>query len=584
MANCWDTMECPKGRKQECPAFKINRGDKCWLLTDTLCKGEKKGTMIEKMASCKNCKFYQDNNRIIFMGIKGKFYIVTALILLMVGYLGLFSLYQMKNNNDHYNELIQYNVGVISDTKNALIEFEKGALDLRGYILTGQDRYLRNYRNDKQNFEKYMTEIKSLLRTDQGKELYVVLQNNYDIFCKYADTAIEIRNTKTINDVIKYIEQNPGVNNNVVNAAKKLIEYDEKLLIEGQEASDRMIYYTTKAIIISLAIVLLLCIVASAFLTASISKPLLSLEKQTNRIASGDLTASHVLIKNRDEIGSLANAYNQMINSLKDIVNRVAEKAVDVSSASRQLSSSAEQTAASASETTSTIFEIAQSVNQVSNNAQVVADEAQNVSSHAATGWEDIESITQQMEDIKQSTQSILEVIKRLNDKSGEITKIVELITQISDQTNLLALNAAIEAARAGDAGRGFAVVAEEVRKLAEQSNLAAKEIFNLIQAIQNESHDAVGIAEKGSESVKEGTGVIIGVGNSFKNIIDSVHKLSKEIQNVATSTIEMSDGMQNIASVSQEQNAVMEEISASSQTMAKTAQELNHIASLFKR
>lgn len=107
------------------------------------------------------------------------------------------------------------------------------------------------------------------------------------------------------------------------------------------------------------------------------------------------------------------------------------------------------------------------------------------------------------------STQAVLEVIKQLNNKSGEINKIVELITHISDQTNLLALNAAIEAARAGEAGRGFAVVAEEVRKLAEQSSAAAKDIFALIQVIQDEFSGAVDIAGKGSESVKQGTKVI---------------------------------------------------------------------------
>lgn len=188
------------------------------------------------------------------------------------------------------------------------------------------------------------------------------------------------------------------------------------------------------------------------------------------------------------------------------------------------------------------------------------------------------------MEDIQQSTKSILDVINKLNDKSNEINRIVELITQISDQTNLLALNAAIEAARAGDAGRGFAVVADEVRKLAEQSNSAAKDISNLIQTIQTEASGAVVIADKGSESVKHGTKVIMEVGNSFKYIIDSVQSLSGEIQEVASSTIEMSKGMQNIAAVSEEQTAVMEEISASSRTMANTSQDLNHIASLFKR
>lgn len=417
-----------------------------------------------------------------------------------------------------------------------------------------------------------MKVVKSLLTSEKNIDLYNVIIDKYNIFNKYAETAIDLKRNKSMNDVLNYIDQNPSVNTDVVKSSQDLITSAEQLMKDDQLKSENIIANSTKTIIIVLIVIILICVAITIFLTFSISMPILSLEKQTNLIASGDLTASHVLIENKDEIGSLANAYNQMINSLKDVVNRVATKAEDVAVASEQLSATAQQTAASATETASTVSEVVQTVEQVSTNAQTVADESQNVASHAAAGWDSIEKITKQMEDIQQSTKAILDVINKLNDKSNEINRIVELITQISDQTNLLALNAAIEAARAGDAGRGFAVVAEEVRKLAEQSNSAAKDISNLIQAIQTESSGAVVIADKGSESVKHGTNVIMEVGKSFKYIIDSVQNLSGEIKEVASSTVEMSKGMQNIAAVSEEQTAVMEEISASSQTMANTA------------
>lgn len=298
--------------------------------------------MLEKMANCKKCDFYMSSNKVKNFGIKGKFYLASILILLVVSFLGLYSLNQMKKIDNNFDELIKHRVGVVSSTKDALIHFEKAALSARGFVLTGQNKFIDNYNEEKKEFEQDMVEVNTLLTTDKGKELYKTIMIKYNIFTKYADTAFEIKQTKTLNDLMFYMGQNPEVNNDVVKAAENLINLAEQLKIEEQDYANKIINNAEKNIMLLLVIILLICILVSFFLTESISKPILSLEKQTNLIASGDLTASHVLIKNKDEIGSLANAYNQMINSLKDIVNRVAEKAEDVASASEQLSASAQ--------------------------------------------------------------------------------------------------------------------------------------------------------------------------------------------------------------------------------------------------
>lgn len=365
LANCWEVQSCPSDRKQECPAFKIGRGDKCWLVTGTLCKNQQ-GTMLEKMDNCRKCDFYKESNVVKYYGIKGKFILASAMILLVVAFLGLFSLSQMKKINNNFGYLIEHRVGVVSNTKDALIHFEKEALDLRGYILTGQQRYFDNYKTDMNDYEADMKVVKSLLTTEKGKELYGIIIDKYNIFNKYAETVIDLKRNKSMNEVLSYIDQNPGVNTNVVKASQDLIALAEQLMKDEQLYSEKIVSSATKAIIIVLILIMLICLAITIFLAFSISKPILNLEKQTNLIASGDLTASHVLIGNKDEIGSLANAYNQMINSLKDIVNRVATKAEDVAAASEQLSATAQQTAASATETASTVSEVVQTVDQLS--------------------------------------------------------------------------------------------------------------------------------------------------------------------------------------------------------------------------
>lgn len=186
------------------------------------------------------------------------------------------------------------------------------------------------------------------------------------------------------------------------------------------------------------------------------------------------------------------------------------------------------------------------------------------------------------MDTIEQANQNNVEVIEFLNQSASEITKIVDVISKIADQTNLLALNAAIEAARVGDQGRGFAVVAEEVRKLAEQSNGAAKEVYNLINGIQQESQRAVESMGLSRVEVLEGAKVVHSVGEKIEQIITAVQRVTSEIQSVAAATEEMTAAIQNVAAATQEQTATIEEVSATAMTLTRMAEEMDVMAKRF--
>jgi methyl-accepting chemotaxis protein len=188
--------------------------------------------------------------------------------------------------------------------------------------------------------------------------------------------------------------------------------------------------------------------------------------------------------------------------------------------------------------------------------------------------------------------------ISELAAKSDQIGAIVLTITGIAEQTNLLALNAAIEAARAGDQGRGFAVVAEEVRKLAEDSQRAAKEISDLIGAIQQETTSAVNVVEDGARRTEEGAAVVERTRAAFERIGTSVDDMSARIeqiaavsQQIAASTNTMQQGISEVAAVAEESSASTEEVSASSeqtsasaQEIAASAQELSSSAEMLNR
>ena len=221
----------------------------------------------------------------------------------------------------------------------------------------------------------------------------------------------------------------------------------------------------------------------------------------------------------------------------------------------------------------------------------------------ASEGNKAVDTAIGQMISIWKTVDNSAQVVAELGERSKEIEQIVEAISGIASQTNLLALNAAIEAARAGEQGRGFAVVAEEVRKLAEQSQEAAKQIAKLISDIQGKTGEAVTAMVNGTQEVRRGTEVVDQAGRAFKDInghvqevagiaqgtADGLIRLTAESQQILEGILdvkrtsqEISGQTQTISAASEEQSASVEEIAHSSQHLANLADQLQIIVAKF--
>jgi twitching motility protein PilJ len=198
-------------------------------------------------------------------------------------------------------------------------------------------------------------------------------------------------------------------------------------------------------------------------------------------------------------IGNVADAVNLMFENVRGAVVKIRDSALRVASAAGQIQSSSEQLESGSTRqveditsTTAAVREMAANIDQVANNADATADAANRSRLSATEGRERARIVVEGMDGIRRDVQTTLRQIKRLGDRSMEISGIVETISKIAGQTDMLALNAAIEAARAGEHGRGFSVVAEEVRRLAERTADATREIKDLVLAIQTETTEAV--------------------------------------------------------------------------------------------
>ena len=295
-----------------------------------------------------------------------------------------------------------------------------------------------------------------------------------------------------------------------------------------------------------LVIAVLIGIAATFFLIRMITKPLVLVTDRIGRIADGDLTVEPLHIKNNDEIGKLAQSFNQMKQNLQTLLRKVSETSEQVAASSEELYASSEQSANAATQVAESVQDISRSADAQMNSMeenkiameessvglQHIAESASTVSESSAEvlkvaeqGNQVIKQTVVQMEEINQAVQSAANVIQDLGENSKRIGQIIEVISDIANQTNLLALNAAIEAARAGEHGKGFAVVADEVRKLAEQSKQSSEEIASLIQGIQDNTTHVIHAMDKGTEEVKSGSAIVAQAGDAFQHILSSFNK-----------------------------------------------------------
>jgi len=382
-------------------------------------------------------------------------------------------------------------------------------------------------------------------------------------------TAAQNTYMQQIMPLAQTIQRQLEIINNEVAEAVRISDDMEKLLMgEGEEKLSEVNAYMSQINTINenearatvedgsstiaysnilIIVAILLGLAIAAFLGTIITRSIISGINRgvafAERISQGDLSADvdEELIEKKDEIGKLARALQKMGNQLQNIIGNVLGSAENIASSSSQISSTSQQMSQGASEQASSAEEVSSSMEQMVANIQQNTDNAMQTEKIA----------NQAVEAIKKGSSSTETAAKSMKDIAGKIS----IIGDIAYQTNMLALNAAVEAARAGEHGKGFAVVAEEVRKLAERSQVAADEIDVL-------SEQGIKISDEASEQLSV--------------IVPEIEKTAKLVQEIAASSMEQNSGADQVNSAVQQLNTVIQQNAAASEEMASSSEELS--------
>src|SRR5579872_2559720 len=360
----------------------------------------------------------------------------------------------------------------------------------------------------------------------------------------------------------------------------------EKLVDDNQaqlRAANRSLSLTR---ILTTMLALFAGVIVALVMSRHVSQATRAILAFAEAITTGDLTCPDLEIQSNDELGDLAVALNKMSGNLKRMIVAISENSLQVASASEELSSSASlqaQGADSQNDQTAQIAaamqEMASTVQHVSENCAQATQAAHRAAETAREGGTVVQQALAQMHSIAESVVGTAKQIGELGKSSDQIGRVTAVIDDIADQTNLLALNAAIEAARAGEQGRGFAVVADEVRKLAERTTTATKEIAQMIKNIQDETKIAVTAMEGGTKEVEEGVVSTGQAGDALKEIIHMSDEVGEMITHIATAATEQSSASEEINNNMEQIAKLVRESATGAQQSAKACQDLSGLA-----
>lgn len=473
-------------------------------------------------------------------------------------------------------------------TSQIVVATEKQSAAIRGFLLAGKEDLLKPDDEGKQQFAESMDKLSKLLVLEEPKKLQAEIRLHYAVFRSGSDREIELRRKGRLKqaEAVMFGPQMNEARAQMIRALSDIGALEKRArneLVTEQSTMESRVRFTV--LIIAIAGMVIGMGIAQ-LIARSVSRAIARMLGLIQEIADNNLAMADMKVISDDDIGKADAALNRMKNNLRGIIHSIAGTASHVASASEEISSSATQLAQSAEtqkdqtmQVATAMQEMSSTVISVSDSCNKAADAARQSAETARLGGSIVEGTLTKMRVIAESVGATAKKIEELGKSSDHIGRIIGVIDDIADQTNLLALNAAIEAARAGEQGRGFAVVADEVRKLAERTTTATKEIAQMIKTIQDETKAAVVAMESGTKQVEEGVTSTAKAGDSLRAIIQMSEQVGGMITEIATAANQQSSTTEQVNMNIEQIARLVKESAIGAQQSATACQDLSNLA-----
>ena len=487
-------------------------------------------------------------------------------------------------------------VQTLLNVQKTKASFESVEQAMTNYSMTLSDEQLEVVQTDISTAKKQL----QTLNKNAGninKAALTRLNAKYDTWTKEANGAIGEKNASDARRVAARID---GVLNDVHTMNKRAEEaYKQNL----ENTADNVQWIITSALVAALTLIVI-AVFLNIGLTRSIVTPIKSLSYRAKQIAEGNLAVERMDIQRKDEIGGLNESFNQMTDQLISLIKEISHVSSQVETFSIQLDDENKKLMESANQVSVSTDEMANGSQAISEDLQHGVSLIEKMDQHGRKNSERSQTVIQSTEDAIEAvdsgkhtlteTKTAIEknthATRQIEQSAGEFTQyaseisaMAKTVSDIADQTNLLSLNAAIEAARAGEAGKGFAVVADEIRKLADESSTATRQIFDMV------SHIERGI-QSISQTVKEGVELSLPQQDSMDKTSHSFEDIELKAQHIKQEMAVLNDqivqstelggqvlnSIENISAVVEETAAGSEEISASANEQLQSFHQMN--------
>ncbi len=521
---------------------------------------------------------------------------------------------------------------VLQDQEQILSLLEGAETGQRGYIITGDERYLEPYNLAVSGVNTKINDVLELTiyNTKQQQNISSLKLLVKDKFTELNQT-IEARRVNGFDAAYQIVITDKG-KKNMDDIRSVIVEMgkDENDLRNSRILTMNSNIRTTKSIIIyGSSFCIILIIIIGFIIVRNISGPLNEITKIATRISEGDLDVELPVVDRKDEVGILlqnfssmiealkimsdtaqkiaagditgsivpqserdilGNAFLQMLNNLRrimkdimEVVNLLGSSSNEILAATTQVASGTAETATAITETTTTVEEVQQAAKQTAQKAKNVADSAQLVAKVSQNGQKAVEDSVSGMNRIREQMDTIAQTVVRLSEQSQSIGGIIASVTDIADQSNLLAVNAAIEAAKAGEHGKGFAVVAQEIKNLAGQSKQSTLQVRNILNDVQKATSAAVMATEQGTKAVVAGVKQSLQAGEAIRILSESSNEAVQAATQIVASSQQQVVGMDQIGVAMQNINQAGTETAVSMIQSEKAAKNLNELGQKLK-